>query len=64
VSVASDPARFAAELERLARAGDRHAAHDEAVAWSEARRARFDAAVQEWTGELAGVSERSPARSA
>lgn len=72
VAVASDPARFAAELERLAGARDRHESAAEAAAWSDERRRRFDASVRDWLAEAAGdapaaelaaASERSAPRS-
>lgn len=51
VFIAKDPVDFAAHLGRLA-ADPAQRPDPEAVSWSRARRARFQASLEAWTGEL------------
>ena len=68
VAIARDAEAFAAEVVRLATSADRDAARSGALAWSEARRRRFRAAINSWVGELtagespAVTSDRGTAR--
>jgi glycosyltransferase involved in cell wall biosynthesis len=74
VAVASDPGEFAERVTQAAATADRGEAAAEAATWSNARRSRFEAAVQDWLAELAGPApvaaqpaaavERSAARPA